>query len=175
MPNINELAADIGINAEQVGTNKNSVDYSLFEPMTDTFRAQIKEGIEHTYETFLKRVADGRGMTTEQVDEIAQGRVWSGVDALELGLVDEIGNLDNAIEAAAKMVDLETYGIRQYPKYKSDFERLMEDFGGAKAKVGEVFIKEELGDEAFQVLKEFKQLSEQKGIQARMPFTLNIK
>ena len=175
VPNINELAADIGINAEQVGTNKNSVDYSLFEPMTDTFRAQIKEGIEHTYETFLKRVADGRGMTTEQVDEIAQGRVWSGVDALELGLVDEIGNLDNAIEAAAKMVDLETYGIRQYPKYKSDFERLMEDFGGAKVKVGEAFIKEELGDEAFQILKEFKQLSEQKGIQARMPFTLNIK
>lgn len=175
VPNINELAADIGINAEQVGTNKNSVDYSLFEPMTDTFRAQIKEGIEHTYETFLKRVADGRGMTTEQVDEIAQGRVWSGVDALELGLVDEIGNLDNAIEAAAKMVDLETYGIRQYPKYKSDFERLMEDFGGVKAKVGEAFIKEELGDEAFQILKEFKQLSEQKGIQARMPFTLNIK
>ena len=175
VPNINELAADIGVNAEQVGTNKNSVDYSLFEPMTDTFRAQIKEGIEHTYETFLKRVADGRGMTTEQVDEIAQGRVWSGVDALELGLVDEIGNLDNAIEAAAKMVDLETYGIRQYPKYKSDFERLMEDFGGAKVKVGEAFIKEELGDEAFQILKEFKQLSEQKGIQARMPFTLNIK
>lgn len=175
IPNMNELAADIGINAEQVGTNKNSVDYSLFEPMTDTFRAQIKEGIEHTYETFLQRVADGRNMTTEQVDEIAQGRVWSGVDALELGLVDEIGNLDDAIAAAAEMVDLESYGVRKYPKYKSDFERLMEDFAGAKAKVGEAFIKEEIGNEAFKVLKEVKQLSEQKGIQARMSFNLNIK
>jgi len=169
------LAADIGINAEQVGTNKNSVDYSLFEPMTDGFRSQVKEGIEHTYDTFLQRVADGRKMSVEAVDEIAQGRVWSGVDALEIGLVDEIGNLDDAIAAAAEMVNLESYGIRKYPKYKSDFERIMEDFGGAKAKLSESFIKEELGDEVFQVLKEVKQLSKQKGVQARMPFTLNIK
>lgn len=175
IPNINELAADIGINAEQVGTNKNSIDYSLFEPMTDAFRNQVQEGIEDTYETFLQRVADGRNMSVEAVDEIAQGRVWSGVDAKELGLVDEIGNLDDAIAAAAEMVDLETYGIRKYPKYKSDFEKLMEDFGGAKAKVGESFIKEELGEEAFQILREVKQLSQQKGVQARMPFTLKIK
>ena len=175
VPNINELAADIGINAEQVGTNKNSVDYSLFEPMTDAFRNQVQEGIEHTYDTFLQRVAAGRNMTVAEVDSIAQGRVWSGVDAKDLGLVDEIGNLDDAIAAAAEMVDLESYGVRKYPKYKSDFERLMEDFGGAKAKIGENIIKEELGNEAFQVLKEFKQLSQQKGIQARMSFNLNIK
>ncbi|GMN10729.1 signal peptide peptidase SppA [Croceitalea sp. MTPC9] len=174
IPNINELAADIGINAEQVGTNKNSVDYSLFEPMTDTFRNQVQEGIEQTYETFLQRVADGRKMSVEQVNEIAQGRVWSGVDAKALGLVDEIGNLDDAIAAAAEMVNLESYGIRKYPKYKSDFERLMEDLGGAKAKFGESIIKEELGNEAFQILKEVKQLSSQKGIQARMLFTLKI-
>ncbi len=175
IPNINELASDIGINAEQVGTNKNSVDYSLFEPMTDTFRNQVQEGIEQTYDTFLQRVADGRNMTTAEVDSIAQGRVWSGVDAKKLGLVDEIGNLDDAIAAAAKMVELENYGVRKYPKYKSDFERLMEDFGGAKTKIGENIIKEELGNEAFQVLKEFKQLSKQKGVQARMSFNLNIK
>ncbi|WP_394975428.1 signal peptide peptidase SppA [uncultured Croceitalea sp.] len=175
IPNINELASDIGINAEQVGTNKNSVDYSLFEPMTDTFRNQVQEGIEYTYDTFLQRVADGRNMTTADVDSIAQGRVWSGVDAKKLGLVDEIGNLDDAIAAAAKMVELENYGVRKYPKYKSDFERLMEDFGGAKTKIGENIIKEELGNEAFQVLKEFKQLSKQKGVQARMSFNLNIK
>jgi protease-4 len=174
VPNINELAADIGVNAEQVGTNKNSVDYSLFEPMTDTFRNQVQEGIEQTYDTFLQRVADGRNMTIAEVDSIAQGRVWSGVDAKDLGLVDEIGNLDDAIAAAAEMVDLESYGVRKYPKYKSDFERLMEDFGGAKAKIGESIIKEELGNEAYQVLKEFKQLSQQKGTQARMSFNLNI-
>lgn len=175
IPNINELAADIGINAEQVGTNENSIDYSLFEPMSDSFRNQILEGIENTYDTFLERVAAGRNMTAEQVNEIAQGRVWSGVDAQNLGLVDEIGNLDDAIEAAAEMVELENFGIRKYPKYKSDFERLMEDLGSAKAKVGEAFFKEELGDEVYQTLKEIKGVTEKKGIQTRMPYTLNIK
>jgi len=175
IPNMSELAENIGINAEQVGTNINSVDYSLFEPMTATFRAQIKEGIEETYDTFLERVAAGRNMTVAEVNEIAQGRVWSGVDAQKLGLVDELGNLDDAIAAAAEMVELETYGIRKYPKYKSDFEKLMEDFGGAKVKLGEVLLKEELGDQLYQTLKEIKQMGTEKGIQAKMPYTLTIK
>ncbi|WP_350285012.1 signal peptide peptidase SppA [uncultured Croceitalea sp.] len=175
IPNVSELAENIGINAEQVGTNKNSVDYSLFEPMTDTFRNQIQEGIEHTYDTFLARVAEGRNMSVDAVDEIAQGRVWSGVDAQRLGLVDELGSLDDAIAAAAEMVELETYGIRKYPKYKSDFERLMDDLGGAKAKFGEAFIKDELGADTYKTLKHLKQMTEQKGIQAKLPYTLNIK
>ncbi|MDT0539272.1 signal peptide peptidase SppA [Croceitalea sp. P059] len=175
VPNMTELADNIGINAEQVGTNANSVDYSLFEPMTDSFRNQILEGIENTYDIFLERVAAGRGMTVEDVNEIAQGRVWSGVDAKSLGLVDEIGNLDDAIEAAAKMVELENFGIRKYPKYKSDFERLMDDLGSAKASIGEAFVKEELGNELYQSLKEIKEMSKQRDIQARMPYTLNIK
>ncbi|MDT0621066.1 signal peptide peptidase SppA [Croceitalea vernalis] len=175
VPNMTELADNIGINAEQVGTNANSVDYSLFEPMTDSFRNQILEGIENTYDTFLERVAAGRSMTVEDVNEIAQGRVWSGVDAKSLGLVDEIGNLDDAIEAAAKMVELENFGIRKYPKYKSDFERLMDDLGSAKASIGEAFVKEELGNELYQSLKEIKEMSKQRDIQARMPYTLNIK
>ncbi|PWL37933.1 signal peptide peptidase SppA [Flagellimonas aquimarina] len=175
IPNINELAGNIGINAEQVGTNKNSIDYSLFEPMSDSFRSVVQEGIENTYETFLERVAAGRNMTVAAVDSLAQGRVWSGVDAKENGLIDELGSLDNAIEAAAEMVNLSSYGIRKYPKYKSDFQRLMEDLGGAKSKIGEALIQEEIGIEAYQFLKEFKQITEQRGIQAKMPFSLNIK
>ena len=76
IPNVSELAGDIGINAEQVGTNKNSVDYSLFEPMGETFRGTVEEGIEDTYQIFLERVAAGRNMTVDQVDALAQGRVW---------------------------------------------------------------------------------------------------
>lgn len=175
IPNIHEFAGDIGVNAEQVGTNANSMDYSLFEPMKDSFRAQIKEGIEQTYDTFLERVAAGRNMSVEQVNEIAQGRVWSGVDAKRLGLVDELGNLDDAIAAAAEMAELESFGIRKYPKYKSDFEKLMEDLGSAKLKIGEAIIKEELGEEMYQTLKEIKQISTIKGVQAKMPYTLTIK
>ncbi|MCK0189542.1 signal peptide peptidase SppA [Arenibacter sp. F20364] len=175
VPNISELATNIGVNAEQVGTNKNSVDYSLFEPMNDSFRSNVLEGIEATYETFLDRVAQGRGITLAQADSVAQGRVWSGVDAKRLGLVDELGGLDEAIEAAAQMVGLDNYGIRKLPKYKSDFEKLMEDLGGATSKSKESIIQQEIGAEAYAILKEIKQAMQNKGIQARMPFTLNIK
>ncbi|RUA19005.1 MAG: signal peptide peptidase SppA [Flavobacteriia bacterium] len=175
IPNINELAKNVGINAEQVGTNQNSVDYSLFEPMDDSFRNVIQESIEETYGVFLERVAQGRNMSIAQVDSLAQGRVWSGVDAKANGLVDELGNLDDAIAAAAEMAGLDSYGIRKYPKYKSGFEQFMENMGGVKTKIGESIIQEEIGTEAYQLLKEFKELGKQEGIQAKMPFRLNIK
>ncbi|MEP5829123.1 MAG: signal peptide peptidase SppA, partial [Maribacter dokdonensis] len=75
VPNLTELADNVGINAEQVGTNKNAVEYSLFEPMQESFKNQVQESIEETYETFLQRVSQGRGMTMAQVDSVAQGRV----------------------------------------------------------------------------------------------------
>jgi len=175
IPNISELAENVGVNAEQVGTNKNSVDYSLFEPMSDSFRSNVLEGIEATYETFLEKVAQGRGITMAQADSVAQGRVWSGVDAKRLGLVDELGGLDEAIAEAANMVDLDNFGIKKLPKYKSDFEKLMEDLGGATTKSKEKIIQQEIGTEAYAILKEIKMAMQNKGVQARMPFTLNIK
>ncbi|WP_299321183.1 signal peptide peptidase SppA [uncultured Maribacter sp.] len=175
VPNMTELAGDIGINAEQVGTNKNAVDYSLFEPMQESFKNQIQESIEETYQTFLQRVSEGRNMTMAQVDSVAQGRVWSGTEALEVGLVDELGNLDDAIEAAAELASLSSYGVKKFPKYKSGFERFMEDLEGASLQVKENLLKDEIGDEAYKVLKELQSFKEQKGIQARMPFALDIK
>ncbi len=174
IPNIHGLAKDIGINAEQVGTNKNSVEYSLFEPMGETFRNQVQESIEDTYQTFLKRVSEGRGISMAQADSIAQGRVWSGVDAQRLGLVDELGTLEDAIDEAALLAEIDSYGIKKYPKYKSGFERFMEDISGAGAKAQENMIRQEIGEETYQVLKDIKTFMNQKGIQARMPFTLNI-
>lgn len=175
IPNINELAADIGINAEQVGTNKNSVDYSLFEPMSSNFRTIVQQGVEQTYHTFLERVAKGRGITIAKADSMAQGRVWSGVDAKNLGLIDELGNLDDAIEAAANLAELDGYSIRKYPKYKSGFEKLIEDMGGVKSKIGQDLIKGEIGEEPYNLLKQMKSSMKQKGIQAKMPYLLDIK
>lgn len=175
IPNVHELAENMGVNAEQVGTNKNSVDYSFFEPMTDTFRNVMQESIEETYDTFLDRVSKGRNMSVERVNEIAQGRVWSGVDAHALGLVDELGNLEDAIIAAADMAGLEEYGVKKYPRYKSGFEQFMENYGSVKTKIGESIIQEEIGTEAYKILKEFKQFTKQEGVQAKMPFSLNIK
>lgn len=175
IPNINALADKVGINAEQVGTNQNSVDYSFFEPMTESFRAVIKEGIEETYNTFLERVASGRNMTPEEVDAIAQGRVWSGLEAQKIGLVDELGGLDDAVEGAAQLAGIEYYGIRKYPKYKSGFEKFMEDISGAKSKMAATVIEEELGADAYNVFKEFKKVSQKQEIQAKMPFSLIIR
>lgn len=175
IPNIHEFAGEIGINAEQVGTNANSVDYSFFEPMNESFRKQLMEGVEDTYQTFLERVAEGRNMTVKDVNEIAQGRVWSGVDAVSLGLVDELGNMDDAIAAAVELAELDTYGIRKYPRFKSDFQRLMDDLSTAKLEIGESMIKEEIGDQAYETLKGLQRMSQQKGIQLRLPYNLNIK
>ena len=175
VPNISALAKDIGINAEQVGTNTNSIDYSLFDPMSDAFRDQIQESIEDTYTTFLERVAQGRGISIAQADSLAQGRVWSGVDAKRIGLIDELGTLQDAIAAAAQLAELETYGIKKYPKYKSGFERFMEDLEGASVHIKNKIISDEIGEESYRILKDIKSGTEQKGVQARLPFTLNIK
>lgn len=175
VPNMTELADNVGINAEQVGTNKNAVEYSLFEPMQESFKNQVQESIEETYRTFLQRVSEGRNMSMAQVDSVAQGRVWSGTEALQVGLVDELGNLDDAIDAAAEMAELSSYGIKKFPKYKSGFERFMEDLEGASMQVKQNLLKDEIGDDAYKVLKELQSFKEQKGIQARMPFALDIK
>ncbi|HDZ15326.1 MAG TPA: signal peptide peptidase SppA, partial [Pricia sp.] len=175
VPNITGLAKDIGINAEQVGTNTNSVDYSLFEPMTDTFRTVVQESIESTYETFLDRVAQGRNISVAEADSLAQGRVWSGVDAQRLGLVDSLGNLEDAIAEAANMAEIKEYGIKKFPKYKSGFERFIEDLSGASTKAKENLIEEEIGSKAYALLKQVKTALDQEGVQARMPFVLDIK
>ncbi|WP_298484277.1 signal peptide peptidase SppA [uncultured Maribacter sp.] len=175
IPNVNELATDIGINAEQVGTNKNSVGYSVFEPMSDNFRGEVQESIETTYTTFLEKVSSGRGISMAQADSIAQGRVWSGVDAKRVGLVDELGTLEDAINAAAALANLEKYGIKKFPKYKTGIEKLMEDIGGASIFNKEEIISKEIGPEGYAILKEIKKAMNQKGVQVRMPYTLDIK
>ena len=81
LPNVNRLSNRWGINAEQVTTNKQALQYSPFEPLPNNTRSEIKAGINQIYQTFLTRVADGRNMTKDEVHKIAQGRVWSGVEA----------------------------------------------------------------------------------------------
>lgn len=172
LPNISELADNIGINAEQVSTNKGA-KYSVFEPMTDAFRTVTQEGVEQVYTTFLERVAKGRDMLVSEVDSVAQGRVWSGVEAIEKGLVDKLGGLDDAILQAAELAEVTDYKVRNYPSYKIDFEDRFNSFPFAKSK--EKLIIEELGEDNFKIYKNLKQLSTLKGIQARAPFVLDIK
>ena len=175
LPNMNQLGKNIGINAEQVKTHENASGYSVFEPIDENFKGFVLESIEKTYATFLKRVADGRKMTTEQVDAIAQGRVWTGVDAHKLGLVDEIGGLDAAIKYAAKLGKTSSYRTENYPEYEKNFEDLLANFTGmAMFKTKEQLLKEQLGEEGFQMLEQIKRVKSRKGIQAIMPYEIVI-
>lgn len=175
LPNASQLAKNIGINAEQVKTHANAGGYSVFEPIDENFKGIVLEGIEKTYNIFLKRVADGRKMTTEQVNEIAQGRVWTGTDAHRLGLVDEIGGLEDAIKYAAKLGKTSAYRTEDFPEYEKSFEDMLANFTGmAMFKTKEQLLKEQLGEEGYQMLEQIKRVKSRKGIQAIMPYELII-
>lgn len=172
VPNISEFADRIGINAEQVGTNKRSVNYSLFEPMTDDFYKVTKEGIERVYVAFVTKVAEGRNMTYEEVDQIAQGRVWTGKQALDNGLVDALGGLEDAIKLAASIVELDEYRIRSYPDYKKEFKDM---FSGPFGSIKEQLLLDEIGEENLKLFKHTQNFENWTGIQTRLPFLLEIK
>jgi len=125
LPNIQKLTADLGINAEQVVTHENALGYSPFQRLSPGQEAQIKKGIQHTYTTFKARVAEARKMEELEVENLAQGRVWSGTDALENGLIDDFGGLQEALGRVAEEAGLTSYSTVSYPKWEPSFERLM--------------------------------------------------
>ncbi|WP_338378436.1 signal peptide peptidase SppA [uncultured Flavobacterium sp.] len=176
LPNMTELSKNIGINAEQVKTHKNSNGYSVFEPIDENFKAVVLESIEDVYGTFLQRVADGRKMTTEQVDAIAQGRVWTGTDAIKNGLVDKIGSLNDAIKYAATLAKVKDFRTENYPEYETNIEDLLAGMTGISIfKTKEDLLKEQLGIEGYLLLEKIKRAQNFKGIQAMMPYELDIK
>ena len=92
--------------------------------MNNEFKKRIKTGIENTYETFKKRVIKGRSILPEIVEKISQGRIWSGKNAYELGLIDSLGDLQEAINFAAKKVSIDKYNVIEYPQFEESFERI---------------------------------------------------
>lgn len=176
VPNFTEFVNSIGIHSDVVTTHKNSANYSPFQPMDETLKAVLTESVENIYTVFLQRVAQGRKMTIEQVDEVAQGRVWTGTDAKRLGLVDEIGGLQEAINYAAKLAQTETYKTINFPVFEKTTQEFFDDlnpFMTAKAK--ESMIKEEIGEENYQLLQRVKNLQTKSGVQAMMPYEIIIR
>ena len=149
------------------------MEYSVFKPLDATYRAFAQEGVEKIYDVFITRVANGRKMTKTQVDAIGQGRVWSGQDALKIGLVDKIGGMDDAIKAAAVLGKTIKYSTVNYPEYEKKFSDLFQKlmpFAQSKQSI----IETEIGKQNYDVLQHIKQLSNQKGIQARMSYEVKI-
>lgn len=174
LPNASELAQQWGVSSYTLSTHERSATYSPLRPLSDSFRAELTEGIEQTYQTFLERVATGRSMSIESVDAIAQGRVYLAPKALELGLIDEIGTLDDAIDKAAELAAIDEFKLREYPRYKSDLERLLGDLPAASLSI----ISSKLPSIVSDYLNFWKTVGsenhEYNRIQARLPFDLSI-
>ena len=166
-PNMKGLADRIGIDAEQVNSHKNAMGYSIFEPLSDGFKNSTRGAIEKIYTTFKSRVAEGRSLDMEKVEDLAQGRLWSGKDALENGLVDALGGLEDAIEAVAEMAAIENFNVVDYPKFEDNFEGMfLNALSFARLKIFNHPIEK--------FASEFIELSQLEGIQARIPFSINI-
>jgi len=173
VPNIKGFSEDIGINASHVKTHDNALGYSVFKAPEGHFRATIKEGIEHVYDTFKQRVASGRNMTVEEVEAIAQGRVWTGEQALQNGLVDGLGGMDQAIEAAARLAELEEYNLISYPKIEPELEDFLSVMGPFGA-IDEVLM-EQYPDEIRAFLTTLSTEANRPNLELRLPYSVEIK
>lgn len=176
LPNFTQLSKNIGIHTEQVNTHKHSSGYSLFTPLEEDTREVIQQSVESVYDTFITRVANGRKMTKEQVDAIGQGRVWSGTDAVKIGLADELGGLDDAIAYAAKLGKTTSYTTKNYPEYERNLEDLFAGLTGMPfAKTREEFIAEEIGEENYRVIERIRRVSKLRGTQVILPYEITIR
>ena len=172
-PNVKGLLNDkIGLTFDVVKTNENADFGTITQPLTEFQYSKLQEMVVKTYDDFTKRVAEGRGLTQSYVDSIGQGRVWAGADAIGLGLVDQLGDMEDAIAYAAQKANLgDDYKVTEWPKQKDFFTRLMDSMN-EKDKI-DIALKQKLGV-YYNYFKGLENLQKNTGIQARMPFDMVI-
>lgn len=170
-PNFEGLTNKVGLTFDNVKTNKFADFGDLIRPMNNEEKIVLQGYIERGYDLFLTRCSDGRSIPKDSLDMIAQGRVWTGNQALDLGLVDAIGGIDDAIAEAVKLAELENYSLRSFPKKTDFFESL---FLNQKEELTTRALKEYLGSD-YQLFKTLKEIKEQDFMQARIPYDFDIK
>ena len=163
------LNETVGLTFDVVKTNENADFGSITEPLTPYQKSMLQKHVGNTYNDFTSLVARTRGLRQSYVDSIGQGRVWSGVDALEIGLVDELGGLDKAIEYAAQTANLSDYSIKEYPKQLTLMEMLMK--GDIQDPYAKSMIKSKLGKN-YAYIETLENISRLEGVQALMPFMI---
>ena len=172
IPNVKGLTDKIGLSYDVVKTNKYADFGNIMRPFNEDEKSLLQMMITEGYDTFVTRCAEGRHMTKEAIEKIAEGRVWTGETAKELGLVDELGGIDKALDIAVAKVGIEGYTVVSYPE-KQDFLSSLLDTKPTNY-VESQLLKSKLG-EYYQQFGLLKNLQEQSMIQARIPFELNIK
>ncbi len=161
----------LGVTFDGVKTAQYADLGTMGRPMTDAEKRLIQNGVDSTYSTFKGRVVAGRKLNPVIVDSIAQGHVWSGIQAVKLGLVDRIGGIDDALASAAKMAKLSNYRLAEYPEAKPSISRALKSFSN---NVRAQMVKKELGD-TYDTWEQVKKVKEMHGqIQTRMPFEYKI-
>lgn len=165
------LKNKLGVTIDGVTTNKHSDAGGALRPLNAEELEVYQNFIDEFYGIFTQRVADGRGMEQSAVDEIGQGRVWAGADALKIGLVDALGNMDEAIAKAAELAKLDNYKVTYYPKKKDFWTTLMEKTSGDNNI--QAVIRQELGDQYY-IYQGLQQLKNAEGVQALMPMQIQF-
>ena len=170
-PNFDGLLNDkLGLHFDIVKTNKFADLGSRNRPFNEGEKEILQNYINNGYELFVKRCADGRGMSTEAIKKIAEGRVWTGAAAKELGLVDELGGLDKALEIAAQKAEVDSYSVINFPSPENPILSLLNN---SKEDYIQGQISNTMG-EYYDYIKFIQNMKDMDHIQARMPFILNI-
>lgn len=173
IPNLKDFFSNkLGVTFDQATTNQYSDFPNLSRPLTNYENLVIEKQIEKIYADFLKLVSEGRKMEISQVDSVGQGRVWNGVDALEIGLIDRLGGLQDAIALAAESAGITDYYIWSLPAQKDPFQQILDELTGSDNSAS-MRIRAELG-EYYTYYQYLKYLSQSSGIQARLPYEINI-
>ena len=173
-PNMQGFLNDkIGLTFDVAKTNENADFGTITQPLTEFQYAKLQENVVKTYDQFTNRVAEGRGLRQTYVDSIGQGRVWAGVDAIEIGLVDELGDMEDAIAYAAQKAGLGSdYKVVEMPEQKDFFTRMMESMNNSEDQI-DAAMRSKLGG-YYDYMKGLENLQKNTGIQARMPFDMVI-
>lgn len=177
IPNFNNLLEDkFGIDFDTVGTGPKSNMFSVATDWGAEEARVLQENVDHTYDAFLKVVSSGRNMSKEDVHKIARGRIWNGIKAKELGLVNEIGELEDAIACAARLASLDKYRTTEFPSQLEGIQKIIQKFKGdedeIQSSISNSIIKEQLGS-YYPYYKSMQDIKSYKGLQMRLPVMIH--
>lgn len=173
LPNMQKFFKNkLGVTFDGVKTAQDADELSVSKPLTEMQKRYFQNDVDSIYHTFKSRVAEGRKKDVEYVDSIGQGRVWLGKKGLQLGLVDRLGGLQDAVDCAARIANISNYRLKEYPEPKNFLDLLL---GSYKKSLSVTAIKDELGEDGYRTYNSLKKVKEMVGkTQARLPFDFNI-
>ena len=175
IPNVQKLTEKVGVSIDGVETHdlSNFGTNAVTRGMNAQERALMQAEINRGYDLFTRRCAEGRGMSQDDIKKIAEGRVWSGMRAMDLGLVDNLGSLSDAIKKAAELAELEEYEVAEYPEPEDIWEKMFKSL--KKSSSVSAWVERIIGSEHYQTLRYMENLGEKPSIQARIPYYIEVK